>query len=111
MYGDPCQWSSTRPDTPATTVDEIVAALAAQASRDASEPVDITLDGYAGKTITLHVPDDAVDFDDCDDGSFGYWASIDPEFGDDGVEPVPACTRRPGQIDELWILDRGRRRS
>ena len=33
VYGDPCQWSSTMPDTPATTVDEVVAALTAQASR------------------------------------------------------------------------------
>ena len=58
---------STMPDTPATTVDEFVAALAAQASRDASAPVDVTVGGYAGKTITLHVPDDAA-FDDCDEG-------------------------------------------
>ena len=56
VYGDPCQWASTTPETPATTVEEIVAALAAQASRDASEPVDVTVGGYAGKMITLHVP-------------------------------------------------------
>ncbi len=37
---------STTPDTPVTTVDEIVAALAAQASRDASDPVDVTVGGY-----------------------------------------------------------------
>ena len=33
------------PETPATTAEEIVAALAAQASRDASEPVDVTVGG------------------------------------------------------------------
>ena len=49
VYGDPCQWSTTMPDSPATTVDEVVAALRAQASRDASAPEDITVDGYAGK--------------------------------------------------------------
>ena len=43
VYGDPCHWASTRPDTPVTTVDEAIAALSAQASRDASTPVDITL--------------------------------------------------------------------
>ena len=48
--------ASTTPETPATTVEEIVAALAAQASRDASAPVDVTVGGYAGKMITLHVP-------------------------------------------------------
>ncbi len=103
VYGDPCQWSTTRPDTPSTTVDEVVAALTAQASRNASEPVDITVDGYAGKSITLHVPDDAS-FDECDDGSFGSWASIDPEFGDDGVSPSRHA-QAPGQVDTLYILD------
>ena len=43
VYGDPCHWTSTKPDSPATTVDEIAAALAAQPSRDASEPVDVTV--------------------------------------------------------------------
>ncbi len=61
VYGDPCHWETTMPETPVTTVDEFVAALSSQASRDASEPVDITLGGYAGKSITLEVPDD-VDF-------------------------------------------------
>ena len=103
VYGDPCQWSTTRPDTPSTTVDEVVVALTAQASRDATAPVDITVDGYAGKSITLHVPDDAA-FDECDDGNFGSWASIDPEFGDDGVSPSRHA-QAPGQVDTLYILD------
>lgn len=103
IYGDPCRWSATRPDTPATTVDDVVAALAAQASRDASEPVDITLDGYAGKSVTLHVPDDAA-LDACDEGVFGSWASIDPEFGDDGISPSRHA-QGPGQIDTLYVLD------
>ena len=107
VYGDPCQWSSTMPETPATTVDEVVAALTAQASRDASAAVDITVDGYAGKTITLHVPHDAAHtgghegFSDCDEGKFASWAG--------GGEPQSAGPSRyhqgPGQIDELWILD------
>jgi hypothetical protein len=100
VYGDPCQWSTTLPGTPATTVDEAVAALTAQASRDASAPVDITVDGYAGKSIILHVPDDAV-FSECDEGKFASWAG--------GGEPASAGPSRyhqgPGQIDELWILD------
>jgi hypothetical protein len=84
-------------------VDELVAALTAQASRDATEPVDITIDGYAGKSITLHVPDGAA-FEGCDDGNFGYWASIDPQFGDDGLSPSRHA-QAPGQIDTLYILD------
>jgi hypothetical protein len=100
VYGDPCQWSTTRPDTPATTVDELVSALAAQASRDASAPVDITLDGYAGQSITLHVPDDAVysagRFSECESGQFRTLAE-----GPDGAR----YHQGPGQIDELWIVD------
>jgi hypothetical protein len=96
VYGDPCQWSATLPDTPATTVDELVEALSVQASRDASAPVDITLDGYAGKSITLHVPDDA-DFTQCDDGLFSSWGSRD--------EDPSRYHQGPGQIDKLWIVD------
>ena len=100
VYGDPCEWSTTMPDTPATTVDEAVAALTAQASRDASAPVDITLDGYAGKSITLHVPDDAV-FSECDERRFASWAG-----GGDALSVGPSRYQQgPGQIDELWILD------
>lgn len=98
VYGDPCDWSSTRPQTPSTTVDEVAAALAAQASRDASAPVDITLDGYAGKAITLHVPDDA-DFTQCDEGNFGSWS-----LGTTDLSPH-RYAQGPGQIDEVWVLD------
>ena len=106
VYGDPCKWSTTTPDAPATTVDELVAALSAQASRDATAPVDVTVDGYAGKSITLHVPDDAVfangKFTDCDQGNFGSWAAVSGA----GPDPTPSrYSQGPGQIDELWILD------
>ena len=102
VYGDPCHWESTRPATAATTVDEAMAALSAQALRDATGSVDITVDGYTGKSITLHVPDDAAfsagEFIECDQGNFG-------SFGTD-AEPGPARSAQgPGQIDELWILD------
>ncbi len=65
VYGDPCQWSTTLPDSPATTVDELIAALGSQASRNASEPVPLGVGGIAGQSVTLHVPDDVV-FADCD---------------------------------------------
>ncbi len=96
VYGDPCRWESTRPESPATTVDEIVTALAAQASRDASEPVDVAVGGYAGKVITLHVPDD-INIGDCEG----------PEFATFGTETEDLARyhQGPGQIDELWIID------
>jgi hypothetical protein len=97
VFGDACQWSTTWPDLPATTANETVAALTAQTSRDASAPVDITLDGYPGTAITLRVPDE-VDIDQCDRRDYG-------SFGESGY-PEPRA-KESGQIDEVWILDVG----
>ncbi len=95
VYGDPCHWASTKPNTPVTTVDEAIAALSGQPSRDASAPVDVTVDGHAGKSITLHVPDDAR-FGDCDQGEFRSWI--------EGSEAV-RYHQDPGQFDLVWVLD------
>jgi hypothetical protein len=97
VYGDPCDWRSTRPKAPATTVDELVSALANQASRNPSAPEKITVGGYSGKKITLHVPDDAR-FKDCDGGTFstlGVAVDRRPHLWAQG----------PGEIDEIWIVD------
>lgn len=98
VYEDPCQWSGGPPQPRAATVDGLVAALAAQASRDASAPEDITLDGYAGKSITLHVPSDAV-LSDCDEGTFTSWKSDEISVGPSRFNP------ETGQIDEVWIVN------
>ena len=95
VYGDPCRWESTRPFAPVKTVDEAVAELSRQASRDASAPVDVTVDGHAGKLITLHVPDDAI-FNTCDQNEFRTLVQ-----GRDGAR----YAQDPGQIDKLYILD------
>lgn len=100
---DPCRWSTTMPDTPATTVDEVVAALRGQASRNASEPVNITVDGYVGKSITLRVPEDA-NFHECDSNQVSGGA----EFCTLTQDNPAVCHRYhqfPGQIDQLWIVD------
>jgi hypothetical protein len=98
VYGDPCQWKSTTPDKPATTVEEIAAALAAQQGRDASVPVDVTVtSGAPGKLVRLHVPNDAV-FADCDDGVFAT-------YGIAGTMAPNRSQQAPGQVDELWILN------
>jgi len=96
VYGDPCDWRSTRPEAPATTVDELVAALANQASRNPSAPEEITVGGYSGKKITLHVADDAR-FRDCDGGTFST-------LGVAGEDPA-LWAQGPGEIDEIWIVD------
>jgi hypothetical protein len=98
VYGDPCQWGSTTPDAPATTAAEIAAALAAQPSRDATGPVELTIGGYPAQRITLHVPEDAV-FADCDGGQFA-------SFTLDGYESGPwSAHDGPGQISTFWIVD------
>jgi hypothetical protein len=99
VYGDACHWVTTRPTEPAATVDAAITALAVQASQDASAPVDITLDGYAGKSITLHVQDDA-DASQCDNGTFSAWGLSGP------IDPGRIrYDQDPGQIDDVWILD------
>jgi hypothetical protein len=106
VYGDPCHWSTTRPASPATTLDEALTALTSQASRDASVPVDVTVGGNAGKSIILHVPDDAV-FSDCDQGEFRTLVQAF-EFGvitDPEVRALYA--QDPGQIDRLWVFEAG----
>lgn len=95
VYEDPCHWESTRPETPVTTVDEAIAALSSQPSRDASPPQEITLDGFTGKRITLRVPDDVV-FSECDRGEFRTLVQ-----GEDAARHH----QDPGQLDLLWILD------
>ena len=106
VYADPCHWTTTIPETPATTPDEIAAAFAAQASTDATAPVDVTVGGFAGKALTLHVP---MSFDvpnatreekfaDCDNDIFAF-------YGVEGETGEARNAQGAGQIDELWILD------
>ncbi|MEO7295232.1 MAG: hypothetical protein ABIZ57_03730 [Candidatus Limnocylindria bacterium] len=107
VYGDPCQWTTTIPETPATTPDEIAAGFAAQSQTDATEPVDVTVGGYAGKAVTVQTPMSyevpnatrEEEFGDCDGDAFAFY----------GVEGDDTSHERnsqgPGEIDELWILD------
>jgi hypothetical protein len=106
VHGDPCQWLTTIPGSPATTPDEIAAAFAAQASTDATAPVDVTVGGYAGKAITLHVPMSydipgatrEERFADCDEGAFAF-------YGVEGETGYARNAQGGGQVEELWILD------
>ncbi len=96
VYGDACHWQTS--NTTVTSVDEFVAALSSQGSREASEPVDITLDGYTGKSLTLEVPAD-VDFNDCDPGYGGSW-----DCSGNGTEPC-GYHSGAGEIDTVYLLD------
>lgn len=99
VYGDPCAWATTRPDEPATTVDELITALASQASREASEPEPVTVDGYAGTKIILGMSDDVTSFEGCD-GDFGLFG-VAPELD----ETPYRYSQDPGQIEEIWAVD------
>jgi hypothetical protein len=102
VYGDPCHWKTTIPNTPALKAADIAASLAAQPSRNASEPVDVTVGGFHGQFVTLHVaidaPTRAEAFAECDDETFGSYTY-------DGESRPVRYHQGPGQIDEMWILD------
>lgn len=107
VYEDPCQWATTIPELPATTPDQIAAAFLAQAQTDATTPIDVTIGGYAGKTVTLTVPMSyevpgatrEEEFGDCDEETFAFYGIVGNESA------VVRNAQGPGQIDELWILD------
>jgi hypothetical protein len=99
VYGDPCAWESTRPDDAAASLGELVAALSAQASRDATPAVDVTVGGYPGKMLTLRVPEEA-DFAACDAGEFRTLIEVSTSG-----EEAPRAHQGPGQINEVWIVD------
>ena len=79
-----------------------MAALANQALREASAPEDITVDGYTGKKIILHMADEVADHDACDEDAGIARFSLFGVAPDEG--PV-RDSQGPGQIEELWAVD------
>jgi hypothetical protein len=72
LFADACRWdragtgSWRQPGIAVgTTVDDLVAALRANASYTSSAPVPVTIGGYAGKRVDLQLPAD-LDFTTCD---------------------------------------------
>jgi hypothetical protein len=103
---DPCHWADTLAD-PGPSVDDLVRALVAQESRNATTPTDVTLAGHSGVYLEWSVPKDAVvtgdaDFDGCD---------VVPENGHrDFISWLSSSggsryQQHAGQVDWLWILD------
>ena len=98
VYGHPCQWEGTLTD-PGPSVDALADALVDIPLRNASQPVDVVLDGRSGSYLEWSVPAD-IDFTGCDtDGSEHYFESW--TGGNDGDR----YHQGPGQVDRLWILD------
>ena len=98
VFADPCDWSGTASVPASRSVQELMAALAAQPMRNASDAVDRAADSdvragaFAGMAIELTVPDD-IDFADCDDGMFQSWSG--------------RYHQGPGQRDLVWAIDVG----
>lgn len=88
---DPC--SEPDPMEVGSTVEELATAFKQQRLTRVTEPVPVTVDGYNGLSLELHLPKD-VDFATCPE--YNVW------------ESDPAGARhmgRPGEFDRLWILD------
>jgi hypothetical protein len=88
---DPCDHSSAMLDPPlGPTVDDLAAALTGQPSTDASEPTDVTLDGYSGKYLEYSMTGIT---EDCPGGLIRWQTSQGPRMA------------IAGEHDQVWILD------
>ena len=88
VYSDPCQWTGTASEAVGPTVDDLAAALAQQPMHDTTVS-DIEVDGFAGKLVSMSVPDD-LDVAECDEGEFRSWVYH---------------VQDPGRQDDVYILD------
>jgi hypothetical protein len=102
---DPCHWDQSM-HRAGGTVDKVVASIRAQQLRHATEPVDITLAGYEGSYLELHVPTDMIvhgdaDFKGCDERANGHTDFVNwiARSGAESYETVP------GQVDMLWVIE------
>ena len=101
VYTDPCRWRLSVPD-PSTgpTAHDLVDALAAQPTRNASAPIERKAaglggpDAWPGWSIDLSVPSD-IDFSKCNDGEFRSW----------GQDRKARYHQGPGQRDTVWAID------
>jgi hypothetical protein len=95
VFADPCHWHGSLLHPPlGPRVGDLVAAMANQPGRHATTPMDVTLDGYAGRQMELTAP---ADFAGCDSGQFQSWTFAPGESD--------ARFHEPGEHDLLWILD------
>ena len=104
VYTGGCHWLGTELVPPVgPTVDDLAAALNAQAGPGASPPAAVTVGGYPGKKVELSIPE-GLDMATCDrDGGGG-----DPIFGrlviDDGYGTEP-YVHGDGQHNTFYIVD------
>jgi hypothetical protein len=102
---DPCHWKAHLVD-PGPSVDDLVRALVAQATRHATKPTDVTLAGQTGKYLEWSVPVDMVvtgdsDFKGCDVQDNGHFDFVSWMASGGGERYQQVA----GQVDQLWVLD------
>ncbi len=81
LKGDPCHWSGPDDDIHVgPTADDLVHALQEQTAYEASEPVDVTVGGYAGQRVDIVSPTEvfaevngATTAVGCDEGRWRFW--------------------------------------
>ena len=107
VYGDPCQWSTTIPETPATTPDEIAAAFAAQASTDATDAGGRHRGRVRRQGGHAHRADRRSTCRTRPGRKSSPIATtpLSPSTGSMGRPKTSRNAQGAGQIDELWILD------
>jgi hypothetical protein len=98
---DPCRWQSTM-TTPGPTVEDLVHALVAQRTRNATTPTEATLAGYKGMRLEWSVPPDMVDGEKCDPWPDNGYRDFVSFLGPRGSERYQQVAN---QIDRLWVLD------
>ena len=104
IYADACQWRGTALGRSAVSSgDEAAAALASQQGLRVSTPTDVVVDGYAGTYMERSVPAQTR-ISNCDGEKTSEQAPVfnvyrSPGFGNRLL--------RPGQVQQLWILDLG----
>jgi hypothetical protein len=90
LYSDPCHGSTGQADVPVgPTVEDLANALAQQTVYETTTPTDVTLGGYSGKRMDLHLPSDVAS---CDLGEFYPWGGS-------------IYAQGPENQWHLWILD------
>jgi hypothetical protein len=76
LNGDPCAWKGAADDVAmGPTVDDLVAGLGNETEYDTSDPVDVTLGGYAGKRLVVTMPGNIHDANGlgCSDAEYRIW--------------------------------------
>ena len=98
VFADACQWDVNSLVNAGTTVDQLVTALVAQKSRQASTPSVVTLAGFPAKRLELTVSP-TLDTATCTNGNLRYWPGAGPDL------TSGLCCNPAGNIDAIYVVN------